>query len=95
MKDGLINEWEYYTTFLEARMSETDTWSEAMIPDEDHPKYSPYAIMPELNRLGRKGWELVHIEPVIVGKNHDVLVHPNNMVYWGNTYFCVFKRAVG
>ncbi len=94
MKDGVMQQWEYYTTFLEARMDQVETWSEAMIPDERHPKFSPYAIMPELNRLGRKGWQLMHIEPVIAGKNHDVLLHPNSMVYWANTYFCVFKRAI-
>jgi hypothetical protein len=65
-----------------------------MIPPETHPKFSPYATLPELNRLGQKGWELVSMQPVIVGKNHDILVHPNDMAYWGNTYFCVFKRRL-
>ena len=87
-----MNQWEYYTTFIDAEMTQVEWQQEAMIPPGEHPKFSPYALMPELNRLGEKGWELVHIEPVITGRNDDVLVHPNNMIYWGNTYFCVFKR---
>ncbi len=89
-----MEKWEYYTTFIEANVNEQKWEHQAMIPPGDHPKYSPYAAMPELNRLGEKGWELVQMTPVIVGKNHDILVHPNNMTYWGNTYFCVFKRRI-
>jgi hypothetical protein len=88
----MIDRWEYFTTFLEAQMEQVDKLGVAMIPPGDHPKFSPYALLPELNRLGDKGWELVHIEPVIVGKNHDVMAQPNNMTSWTNTYFCVFKR---
>lgn len=92
VKQTNIVEWEYYTTLLHARIEEIDTWAEPMIPEEKHPKFSPFAIIPELNQLGRKGWELIHIEPVIAGKHHDIMVHPNGMVNWSNTYFCVFKR---
>ena len=89
-----MDKWEYYTTFIEAEMEGMDYGHQAMIPPGDHPKFSPYATMPELNRLGEKGWELIQMTPVIIGKNHDILVHPNNMTYWGNTYFCVFKRRI-
>jgi hypothetical protein len=88
----MMDRWEYFTTFLEAQMERVDMAGEAMIPPGEHPRFSPYALLPELNRLGDKGWELVHMEPVIVGRNHDVMVQPNNMTYWTNTYFCVFKR---
>jgi hypothetical protein len=37
---------------------------------------------------------LVSMQPVVIGKHHDVLVHPNDMTYWGKTYFCVFKRRL-
>jgi len=47
--------------------------------------------MPELNKLGEEGWELVHMEPVAkVGNKGDVLIGPNYR--WSNIYFCVFKR---
>ncbi len=89
-----LEQWEYFTTFTEAKMSNIDPEHEAMIPRDKHPKFSPYATMPELNSLGQKGWELISMQPVIIGKKHDVLVHPNDMTYWGNTYFCVFKRRL-
>lgn len=87
-----MEKWEYFTTFLTAAMEGVDILSEALIPADRHPKFSPYALIPQLNRLGEKGWELIHMEPVVVGRNHDVMVHPTNMEYWSSTYFCVFKR---
>jgi hypothetical protein len=49
--------------------------------------------MPELNRLGAKGWELVHMEPAYVGNNEDILLHEGGgSRRWTNKYFCVFKR---
>jgi len=89
-----MDKWEYYTTFIKAEMKEAEVSHQAMVPSGEHPKFSPYATMPELNRLGEKGWELIKMTPVIAGKNHDVLVHPNDMTYWANTYFCVFKRRI-
>lgn len=87
-----MEKWEYYTTFIEAEMKDVEQSFHAMIPPGQHPKFSPFALMPELNRLGEKGWELLQVTPVVAGKNHDVLVHPNEMTYWSNTYFCVFRR---
>ena len=89
-----MDKWEYYTTFIEAEMKQTEWNPTPMIPPGDHPKFSPYATLPELNRLGEKGWELIHMTPVITGKNHNVLVHPNNLTNWTNTYFCVLKRRI-
>ena len=89
-----LEQWEYYTTFIEAQMATADVSHETMIPAGNHPKFSPYATMPELNRLGEKGWELVTMQPVIIGKNHDVMVHPNNITVWASSYFCVFKRRL-
>jgi hypothetical protein len=52
-------------------------------------------MVPELDSLGRDGWELVHMEPVIVGNNADVCIGSTEQTSvrpWTNTYFCVFKR---
>ncbi|MEM7112215.1 MAG: hypothetical protein AAF614_07260 [Chloroflexota bacterium] len=62
------------------------------IPDGNHPKYSPYALIPELNSFGAKGWELLHMEPVSIGRNHDVVRPDASAMKWGRHYFCVFKR---
>jgi hypothetical protein len=50
--------------------------------------------MPRLDAFGQDGWELVHMEPVYVGRNADVLVVDSGRGAsgWTSTYFCVFKR---
>lgn len=87
-----MNKWEYFTTFIEANMANEGVSYNDEIPPGDHPKYSPYALIPELNTLGQKGWELIHMEPVIIGRNHDVGRPDASTMKWGRHYFCVFKR---
>lgn len=89
-----MEQWEYLTCFVEANTREAAAEDYApYTEDSDLPVYSPQAMMPELNRLGSKGWELVHMQPVLVGNNHDILVHEGGgSRRWSHTYFCVFKR---
>ncbi len=90
-----MQQWEYWTTFLQAEaeremafLMETRSWKEGV------PRNAPEAMIPPLNALGEQGWELVHMEPVVVGRNADVLMHSDNSNKWTSTYFCVFKRPV-
>ena len=86
-----MERWEYLTCLLEADTSlpEARTFTLA----EDLPRNSPKAMIPQLNELGGKGWELVHMQPVLAGRNEDVLMHEGGgLKRWTNTYFCVFKR---
>lgn len=87
-----MDRWEYFTTFIEANMEKIDVLDSAEIPEGKHPKYSPYALIPELNAFGAKGWELIHMEPVSPGRNHDVVRPDASAMKWGRHYFCVFKR---
>ena len=87
-----MEQWEYLTLFLEANKQETDSMAYT-IEAENLASYSPQLLMPELNRLGAKGWELVHMEPAYVGNNEDILMHEGGgSRRWTNKYFCVFKR---
>ncbi len=88
--------WEYLTRFLWASSDNEgameyffDTW-----PGEKPKKYAPETMIPELNELGIRGWELVHMQPVgAVGKNRDVgFIAGDAIARWSNSYFCVFKR---
>jgi len=91
-----MEQWEYLTRFLEADMRQTAV-SEYVsdLEIEKAPIYSPEALMPELNRLGAKGWELVQMQPVHVGNNYDILMHDGSGTNrWTNKYFCVFKRRI-
>ncbi len=87
-------QWEYLTLFVEAnaRPKETQEFLKRRFPKKKFVRYSPESLMPELDRLGAEGWELVHMEPVAqVGGKGDVLFPAGTK--WGRTYFCVFKRA--
>ncbi|MAT99890.1 MAG: hypothetical protein CL608_22340 [Anaerolineaceae bacterium] len=87
-----MEQWEYLTLFLEANKQEADSMAYT-IETEELAAYSPQLLMPELNRLGAKGWELVHMEPAFVGNNEDILMHEGGgSRRWTNKYFCVFKR---
>jgi hypothetical protein len=84
--------WQYRTVFLWADAERVRDYLLGFMTD-DIPKYAPESLMPQLDALGNEGWELVHMQPVYVGKNADVLVHFSGVDRaWSNAYFCVFKR---
>ena len=91
-----MQRWEYLSLYLEADaeremayLMETRSWKEGV------PRNTPEAMIPELNALGDQGWELVHMQPVAIGRNADVLMYENsNTRTWTNIWFCVFKRLV-
>lgn len=91
--------WEYLTRFMWASIEneEAPEYIRKMWPDWEPAKYSPETMIPELDSLGSKGWELVHMQPVgAVGKNRDVgFTAGEGLPRWSNAYFCVFKRPRG
>lgn len=85
-------QWEYLTTFLKADAKDKDIkqFIEQTFSKKAK-RHAPESMIPELNKLGIAGWELVHMEPVPeVGRKEDIQFDP---YHWGSTYFCVFKRA--
>lgn len=86
-----MEQWEYLTLFVEARVRDKETRQYIKETFDKKPKrYSPEAMIPELNKLGEEGWEMVHMEPLPrVGGREKVQFDRFN---WSNTYFCVFKR---
>lgn len=86
-----MEKWEYLSTFLEANAK--DKQAKQYIKDtfgKKAKRHSPESMIPELNKLGTEGWELIHMEPVPkVGGKENVQFDPYS---WSNTYFCVFKR---
>ncbi len=71
--------WEYWSGILDAEpwRKIKDDYEETQLP-----RYSPQWLMPKLDSLGDEGWELVHMEPVVI----------DTMRTWTHSYFCVFKR---
>ena len=97
---ALFEQWEYMTKFVWANIDREGakdylqrTWPKWQNP----PKYTPEAMIPELNDWGKYGWELVHMEPIpSPGKNYDIgyALGGTGGVDWSNVYFCVFKRRI-
>lgn len=88
-------QWEYLSVFVEAEsepvldyLQEIKTWKNGV------PRNTPESMIPRLDAYGREGWELVHMQPVVVGRNADVLAQDSGRGSpgWTSTYFCVFKR---
>ena len=86
-------QWEYLTTFMTSSLEDIDPHGHPHLMKENLGKFTPLAMMPAMNDLGQKGWELVHMEPVHVGNNEDVLINAQDR-NWTNRYFCVFKRPI-
>lgn len=90
--------WEYLSRFMYANVENENALDYFLVhfPGEKPMKYEPETMIPELNALGRQGWELVHMQPIgAVGKNRDVgFVAGEAMPRYSNSYFCVFKRRI-
>lgn len=89
-----MEQWEYFTTYIEANVKGRKTRKELQkrFGKRKIPRYMVESLLPELNKYGAEGWEIIHMEPVPgVGKRGDVLFARR----WSNTYFCVFKRRKG
>lgn len=88
-------QWEYLSVFVRAEsepvldyLENNWSWKSGV------PRNTPESMMPRLDAYGREGWELVHMQPVVVGNNADVMVVDNGSGRqgWTSNYFCVFKR---
>ena len=88
-----MEQWEYWTTFLWAHIDNRGAREllKSRYPDWNPAKYTPETMVPDLNALGAKGWELVHMEPVAIARNYDVAFGRETGTS-SNVYFCVFKR---
>lgn len=68
--------WEYRTVILSARAREPEirTYLESVWPGWNPPLHAPQALIPKLNDYGANGWELIHIQPVFLDEDANVLV---------------------
>jgi hypothetical protein len=94
-----MQKWQYETTILWADAKKQQELLETSRPNRNPAKFAPQALIPELDKYGQSGWELIHIEPVTVRYSYDVAkpVASSGEVppYKGtHVYFCVFKRPV-
>ena len=70
-----MQKWEYLTRRIWASV-DNEGWEE--YKREHWPnwrplsKYTPETMIPQLNRMGEEGWELITMQPVCGGSNADV-----------------------
>jgi hypothetical protein len=88
--------WEYHTAILSADVSRPGV--EGFLQRRSTgalAKYTPLALLPELNEMGAAGWEMISIEPVIAGENEDIFIGSRGQSgSWVHTYLCAFRRRV-
>jgi hypothetical protein len=87
--------WQYMTLFVKAESQHVmDFLQEKWDWKSGVPRNTPESLIPRLDALGEDGWELIHMQPVYVGDNADVLIQDagSGSRSWSSTYFCVFKR---
>ncbi len=92
--------WKYWSTVLEADAKKQADFFKTLTSNNptkpDPAAFQPEALIPELDEMGKKGWELVSIQPVILGRNADVFNYAGFTITglqrgWTNIYLCVFK----
>jgi hypothetical protein len=84
--------WEYSLEYITTDANQEQAFLQENFAGQNLPRFAVYAALPRLNAIGEGGWELVQMEPVVVGKNGDVLISAVDSGKWTNIYFCVFKR---
>jgi hypothetical protein len=94
-----MEQWEYRTEFVTADVEGPgvrEYLERSLAGLQNPPRFIAQAMIPYLNSLGQQGWELVHMQPVSVGNNYDVMIHEGDgsRRQWSNTYFCAFKRRL-
>ena len=69
--------WEYRSVVLQAKADnpETKAFLQSLWPGWEPPRFAPQALIPKLNDYGAEGWELVHIQPVHLDDDANVLIH--------------------
>jgi hypothetical protein len=69
--------WEYRTVIYYAKAHEPETreYLRTLWPGWEPPRSAPQALIPKLNEIGSRGWELVSLQPVFIDDDANVLVH--------------------
>ena len=93
--EAMMEHWEHLVLTLEADAKKEADFLRSTWPAQSFPKYAPESLIPQLDVLGRQGWELVAAQPVIVGDDGDVYAPVFANGQWTHTYLCFFKRNIG
>jgi hypothetical protein len=92
-----IEQWEYTILLLAADPHAQQAFFEQYeVPPNQILPFDMRALIPQLNELGKDGWELVTLVPAEMGDNGDFLLTSGyNSQHWIATFLCTFKRRIG
>jgi hypothetical protein len=68
--------WEYRTTVFYAKATEPEAkaYLQSVWPGWDPPRNAPQSLGHKLNDYGADGWELMHIQPVYLDDDANILI---------------------
>ena len=94
-----MDRWQYWVDVLSANATEPEAraWLNQAFPGWKPSKYAAASIVPVLNRRGAEGWELISIQPLVVGNEGNVTQPTPDASMghdWTSYYLCTFKRRV-
>ena len=91
-----MERWEYDVVTLEADARNAEAFLRSKWPEQRFPQFASESLIPQLDDLGRQGWELVSAQPVTLGKNGDATYFPGMVAeQFTHTYLCFLKRRTG
>ncbi len=94
-----MQQWEYLSVLLDADAERVKDYLTEHCPAWQVSRYSPLALVPDLNEYGAQGWELISVQPVANGDDEAILVHyapvdQQSGRIWSHSYLCAFKRPL-
>jgi len=90
--------WEYHTAIPHAEVDRPGVreYLERRRAVGELVRHTPLVLIPEPDKLGAAGWELVSIQPVLAGDNEDVFIGSRGQTGgWRNASRCALRRRVG
>jgi|SRR5579859_1841852 len=91
---SVIDRWEHMMVVLDSPAEPHRQFLQQRWPTFTFPAYTPFALLPQLDMLGQQGWELVSLQPVVIGQSGDVLIAGGDLRQWTTKYLCTFKRRI-
>ena len=90
-----MEQWEYHTAIIWAHEDNPGAREYVVRhrPGEKVGKFSPVNLVPELDRLGKQGWELVTLQPIVMTADMAIMLS-DSTPQASNVYFVAMKRRV-
>jgi hypothetical protein len=77
--EEMMEHWEHLVVTLEADAKKAEEFLRSKWPGGRFSPYAPESLIPQLDDLGRQGWELASAQPVTLGKMEMYVI---SQVWW-------------